>query len=74
MRKAEALVSVIMPMRNTEQFVSAALKSILNGNEASIEIIVVDDNSTDRSQERVLGLGDQRIRIVPGPGAASQRP
>jgi glycosyltransferase involved in cell wall biosynthesis len=55
-------------MRNTEQFVSAALGSILNGNEASIEVIVVDDKSTDRSRDRVLEFSDRRIRLVPGPG------
>ncbi|HSS95799.1 MAG TPA: glycosyltransferase family 2 protein, partial [Terriglobales bacterium] len=68
MRKTDSIVSVIMPMRNTEQFVSAALGSILNGNEASIEVIVVDDKSTDRSRDRVLEFSDRRIRMVPGPG------
>ncbi len=62
-----SLVSVIMPMRNAEAYVADALASILQETRAALEVVVVDDGSTDRSRERVLRIGDPRVRIVDGP-------
>src|SRR6476469_7091894 len=65
------LVSVVMPMRNAERFVAESLRSLLalrgQGEGFELEVIVVDDGSTDRSAEVVRGLNDGRVRIVPGP-------
>lgn len=61
-------VSVIIPMYNAEHFVQQALKSILQEITIPIEVIVVDDQSTDKSLEKVLAIQDQRIRIVTGEG------
>jgi glycosyltransferase involved in cell wall biosynthesis len=61
------LVSLIMPMRNAAPFVEAALRSILSERQADLEVIVVDDGSTDGSADVVQRLNDPRVRIVPGP-------
>ena len=61
------LVSVIIPMRNAEPFVRAAVESVLAQADVELEVIVVDDGSTDRSAEIVRGIDDPRIRIVDGP-------
>ena len=61
------LVSVVMPMRNAEDFVEEALVSVLQETQVPIEVVVVDDGSTDRSRAIVVGLADPRIRIVDGP-------
>ena len=42
-------VSVIIPVYNTEKYISACLESILRQIEVSIEIIIIDDGSTDSS-------------------------
>lgn len=60
------LVSVIVPMFNAEGFVEMALKSILNETEVALEVIVVDDGSTDSSRAKVEAINDARIRIVNG--------
>lgn len=60
--------SIVMPLRNAEAFVGAALTSILAERAADIEVVVVDDGSTDGSCERVLALADPRVRLVGGPG------
>lgn len=61
------LVSVIVPMRNAEAYVTDALSSILQQTGAVLEVVVVDDGSSDRSRERVVRIGDSRVRIVEGP-------
>ena len=61
------LVSVVMPMRNAEAYVRQALASVLQEKAVPIEVVVVDDGSTDRSRTLVHGIGDSRVRIVDGP-------
>jgi glycosyltransferase involved in cell wall biosynthesis len=62
-----SLVSVLVPMLNAEAFIEDALRSVLRERDISIEVVVVDDGSKDRSRAVVQALGDARIRIVDGP-------
>ena len=61
------LVSVVMPMRNAEPFVLAALASVLDERTVPLEVVVIDDGSTDRSRALVESVADSRIRLVSGP-------
>jgi glycosyltransferase involved in cell wall biosynthesis len=54
-------------MRNAESFVLQALASVLQETHIALEVVVVDDGSTDRSRAVVESIGDPRIRIVDGP-------
>lgn len=47
-------VSVIIPCYNGEKFVDRCLKSVLTQDYPDIEVIVVNDGSTDRSKEKIL--------------------
>ena len=47
------LVSVIIPTKNSEKFIGKCLKSIKNQTYQNLEIIVVDNNSTDQTKEIV---------------------
>ena len=60
------LVSVIMPMHNAEATVDYAVRAILAQTEARLELIVVDDASTDGSVEAAFAAarGDARVRII----------
>jgi len=42
-------VSVIIPVYNTEAYVEEAMRSIMNQTFRDIEIIIIDDGSTDNS-------------------------
>lgn len=58
-------VSVIMPVFNTEQYVNEALMSIINQTLKEIEIIVINDGSTDGSLEVIsrIAENDNRVQI-----------
>ena len=58
------LISVIMPVRNAEQFVGQAVKSILSQTFSEFEFIIIDDGSTDRTLETINRYRDPRIRII----------
>lgn len=55
----QGLVSVIIPTYNHAQYVGYAIQSILDQNYWNYQIIVVDDGSTDNTQEVVDQFGDR---------------
>lgn len=55
-------------MRNAESYVVQTLDSLLVEKDVDIEVIVINDNSTDQSLARVLSVRDDRIHIIDGPG------
>lgn len=73
---SEQLVSVIIPTFNRADTVSRAIDSVLNQTYCSVEVIVVNDGSTDHT-ENVLKTYGNRIRVVSqsnaGPAVARNR-
>ncbi|MEW5943859.1 MAG: glycosyltransferase [Pseudomonadota bacterium] len=65
---APNLVSVIIPCYNGERFLREAIDSALAQTYSPVEIIVVDDGSTDGSAAIMASFGD-RIRVVRQPNA-----
>jgi glycosyltransferase involved in cell wall biosynthesis len=61
------LVSVIIPLYNHERFVKNAINSVLRQSLGNLEVIVINDGSTDRSGMRVRQLRDPRIRYLTQP-------
>ncbi len=57
-------VSVIINVHNGDAYLESAISSILNQTFRNIELIVVDDGSTDRSAEIAQGQSDPRLRLV----------
>src|SRR4051794_32067700 len=62
-----ARISIIIPCRNAEPYIGETLNSVLAQKNVELEIIVIDDGSTDRSNDVVRAKNDPRIRIIPGP-------
>lgn len=60
---AEKLVSVYINAYNEERFIEATLKSVAEQTYKNLEIIVIDDCSTDRTNEIVKSFGDSRIKL-----------
>lgn len=59
------LVSVIVPVYNIEKYLSTCIESILNQKYSHLEILLIDDGSTDNSGEVCdqYGEKDKRIRV-----------
>ena len=59
-------VSIIMPLHNAEKFVKAAIESVINQTFTDWELIVIDDYSTDNSNEVVNDFlkKDSRIELI----------
>lgn len=57
-------VTVIMPMYNAGPTVAAAAESILAEDLSGLELLVIDDGSTDDGAVVLAALGDPRIRVV----------
>jgi glycosyltransferase involved in cell wall biosynthesis len=62
-------ISVLIPARNAERVIGASLDSLLASRGVQIEIIVLDDGSTDRTAEIVLDFAarDSRVRLESAP-------
>ena len=62
------LISIIMPVFNCEKTVSIAINSILDQTYKNIELIIVNDASTDKTREIIenISKNDRRIRIFEG--------
>jgi glycosyltransferase involved in cell wall biosynthesis len=56
-------LSVVMPVHNVEPYVRSAIESVLAQTLSDIELIVIDDGSTDRTAEIVQETADPRIRL-----------
>ncbi len=61
----KVLVSLIMPAFNSGKYIADSLESVLNQTYSNLEIIVVDDGSTDDSWEIINEYAKKDARIIP---------
>lgn len=71
--RAAIRVSVVIPAYNVDQWVGAALDSVLSQSLAPHEVIVVDDGSTDRTTDVLAGFKDVRVIRQDNQGLAGAR-
>ena len=59
-------VSILMPVRSRVRFLEAAIRSVLTQSFADLELLVMDDGSTDGSADLAdrLAAGDPRLRVL----------
>lgn len=60
-------ISVIMAAYNAERTIGAAIRSILEQRDVTLELIVCDDFSTDTTRQVVRSFVDPRIRLLENP-------
>jgi glycosyltransferase involved in cell wall biosynthesis len=61
------LVSVILPCYNAEAYIAASVQSILNQTHTNIELIVIDDASTDQTVPVIRNIADNRLQLIEKP-------
>jgi cellulose synthase/poly-beta-1,6-N-acetylglucosamine synthase-like glycosyltransferase/peptidoglycan/xylan/chitin deacetylase (PgdA/CDA1 family) len=57
-------VSIVVPAFNEAKVIESAVRSLAASDYPEIEVVVVDDGSTDRTGEIVEGLGLERVRVL----------
>lgn len=67
-QKPYPLVSVLIPARNEERNIKKCVSSLLKSEYPRLEIIVLDDESNDRTYEiaKMLSVGEKRLKIIKG--------
>jgi hypothetical protein len=60
-------VSVLIPARNEEAGIAAACARVLASRDVGLELIVLDDHSTDRTRQILAGIDDPRLRVADAP-------
>ena len=60
----EPLISVIIPSSNHGKYIKECLKSVLSQTYSSLEVIVVDNFSTDTTDDELNSIHDPRLRIL----------
>lgn len=58
------LVSIVTVYYNRETFVEDSINSLLNQTYKNVEIVAVDDGSTDGTYEKLLSFSDPRLKII----------
>jgi hypothetical protein len=59
-------ISVLIPARNEEENIADAVACVLASENVDIELVVMDDGSTDATAAILAGIGDRRLRVAQG--------
>ncbi|MBM6860989.1 glycosyltransferase family 2 protein, partial [Clostridium saudiense] len=57
-------ISVIVPAYNTEKYIGRCIESILNQSYKELELIIINDGSTDSSAEIIKKYAKKDSRII----------
>ena len=58
------MISIIIPLYNKEKCIEKTIKSVIDQTYRDLEVLIVDDGSTDKSKMIVNSIHDKRIRYV----------
>lgn len=69
LREVTDPVTVLVPAYNEEAGIEATVRSLLASTHQELQIVVIDDGSTDRTAEIARGVGDPRVTVVQQPNS-----
>lgn len=71
------MITVILPVYDGEKYISQAIESVLKQSYSDLELIIVNDGSTDKTENEIFKFKDDRIKYVTqsnlGPSAARNK-
>ncbi len=65
----EKMVSIVIPILNRRRFIKRTIQTILDGSFSDFEVLVVDNGSTDGTQQEVTSIDDERVRLIQHDGS-----
>ena len=57
-------ISIIVPIYNAEKYLNKCIDSIINQSKKELEIILINDGSTDNSENIIKKYDDKRIKYL----------
>ena len=60
----EPIVTVLLPAYNAEKYIRESIDSILDQTFTDFELLIINDGSTDKTEEIILSYNDSRIRYI----------
>ena len=57
-------ITVLMPVYNGDKYLAEAIESILNQTYSDFEFLIINDGSTDKSEDIILSYNDSRIKLI----------
>ncbi|MEU7657876.1 glycosyltransferase [Streptomyces lincolnensis] len=67
MREVTEPVTVLVPAYNEEAGIASTVHSLLDSTHRHLQIVVIDDGSTDRTAEIAAGISDPRVEVIRTP-------
>jgi cellulose synthase/poly-beta-1,6-N-acetylglucosamine synthase-like glycosyltransferase len=64
MRETSGPVTVLVPAYNEEAGIGSTLRSLLDSTHRQLQVVVIDDGSTDRTADIAENMGDARVEVV----------
>ena len=60
-------ITVLMPAYNTAKYISAAITSVLQQSFSNFELLIINDGSSDNTEEVIRNFTDERIKLINQP-------
>lgn len=64
MRENPAKVTILMPAYNAEKYIAEAIESVLQQSFADFILLIINDGSTDQTQNIIHSFSDKRIQLI----------
>lgn len=58
------MISILLPVFNMQDYISKSIKSIINNTYKNFELVIVNDGSTDKTEEIIKSFNDDRIKYL----------
>ncbi|MGW0368517.1 glycosyltransferase [Streptomyces coeruleorubidus] len=69
MREVSGPVTVLVPAYNEEAGIGSTLRSLLDSTHRELQVVVIDDGSSDRTADIAENMGDARVEVVRQPNS-----